>query len=298
MRAGNGRNGSCPFEVLPGVCLTVWNVPPGVRYSLDYARKDRSCTVSFFRTGSAVLDMADGQTTRLGPGDVLVASAKNIVLAAQAPGQCHGVTIDLDPVRIENSVRQDAFGLDLSRLAGFAAGCRVPLVMHADAVLSHVCFDLETLQTNGERGTLLYLKSMEVLVLVEKLICDDRHRVDVNADIADRRDRIALQAEAIMKRDVSQKITINGLANELGVSPTLLKDVFKKTFGKPVCGWFRDYRMQHACEMLVDCPHLSIGQIAAEIGYSNPSKFSKAFANYYGVTPRAWRFAHTRPSEN
>ena len=122
MRAGNGRNGSCPFEVLPGVCLTVWNVPPGVRYSLDYARKDRSCTVSFFRTGSTVLDMADGQTTHLGPGDVLVASAKNIVFAAQAPGQCHGVTIDLDPVRIEDGVRQDAFGLDLSRLAGFAAG--------------------------------------------------------------------------------------------------------------------------------------------------------------------------------
>lgn len=108
-----------PFEVLPGVCLTVWNVPPGVRYSLDYARKDRSCTVSFFRTGSAVLDMADGQTTHLGPGDVLVASAKNIVFAAQAPAQCHGVTIDLDPVRIEDSVRQDAAGLDLSRLAGF-----------------------------------------------------------------------------------------------------------------------------------------------------------------------------------
>lgn len=212
MRSGNGGNGLRPFEVLPGVCLTVWNVPPGVRYSLDYARKGRSCTVSFFRTGSAVLDMADGQTTYLGPGDVLVASAKNIVFAAQAPAQCHGVTIDLDPVRIEDSVRQDAFGLDLSRLAGFAAGCRVPLVMHADAVLSHVCFDLEALQTNGERGTLLYLKSMEVIVLV-------------------------------------------------------------------------------------GCPHLSIGQIAAEIGYSNPSKFSKAFADRYGVTPWAWRFAHTKPSE-
>lgn len=211
MRAGNGGNGSRPFEVLPGVCLTVWNVPPGVRYSLDYARKDRSCTVSFFRTGSEVLDMADGQTTHLGPGDVLVAPAKNIVFAVQAPAQCHGVTIGLDPVRIEGSVRQDAVGLDLSRLAGFAAGCRVPLVMHADAVLSHVCFDLEALQANGERGTLLYLKSMEVLV---------------------------------------------------------------------------------------DCPHLSIGQIAAEIGYSSPSKFSKAFANRYGVTPRAWRFAHTKPSEN
>lgn len=155
--------------------------------------------------------MADGQTTHLGPGDVLVAPAKNIVFAVQAPAQCHGVTIGLDPVRIEGSVRQDAVGLDLSRLAGFAAGCRVPLVMHADAVLSHVCFDLEALQANGERGTLLYLKSMEVLV---------------------------------------------------------------------------------------DCPHLSIGQIAAEIGYSSPSKFSKAFANRYGVTPRAWRFAHTKPSEN
>lgn len=91
MSAGNGGNGLRPFEVLPGVCLTVWNVPPGVRYSLDCARKDRSCTVSFFRTGSAVLDMADGQTMHLGPGDVLVASAKNIVFAAQAPAQCHGV---------------------------------------------------------------------------------------------------------------------------------------------------------------------------------------------------------------
>lgn len=54
--------------------------------------------------------------------------------------------------------------------------------------------------------------------------------------------------------------------------------------------------MQRACEMLVDRPQSSIGEIAADLGYANPSKFSKAFSECVGVTPRAWRSAQSRPS--
>lgn len=41
--------------------------------------------------------------------------------------------------------------------------------------------------------------------------------------------------------------------------------------------------------LLLEDPSLSILDIAMEIGYQSPSKFSTAFYNVYGVTPMQYR---------
>ena len=37
---------------------------------------------------------------------------------------------------------------------------------------------------------------------------------------------------------------------------------------------------------------MKIGDIALEMGYNNPSKFSKAFKSVYGVLPKNYRKKH------
>ena len=102
---------------------------------------------------------------------------------------------------------------------------------------------------------------------------------------------IANQAKAIMMDHVSDPRTIPALAKECGTSPTVLKQSFKEVFGVPIYSWYRNYRMTRAAEMLAETD-MTVFEVAYAVGYSNPSKFSHAFADCMGLNPRAWRQAH------
>lgn len=52
--------------------------------------------------------------------------------------------------------------------------------------------------------------------------------------------------------------------------------------------WLTRRRMELARQLLL-APSTSITNIALQIGYSNPSKFSAAFKRTFGITPSAWR---------
>ena len=72
------------------------------------------------------------------------------------------------------------------------------------------------------------------------------------------------------------------------LSLTMLKDCFKAVYGKPVHAFRREYKMQVATKLLTTTD-MSITELAGEFGYENPNKFSTAFKEVIGVSPRAYR---------
>ena len=103
--------------------------------------------------------------------------------------------------------------------------------------------------------------------------------------------QIAEQAMSLMGEDVSLRMTIPELARACSTSPTVLKQAFREVHGETIYQWLKRRRADMAADMLATSD-LSIAQIAATVGYSNPSKFSHAFSACKGMTPRAWRSAH------
>lgn len=106
---------------------------------------------------------------------------------------------------------------------------------------------------------------------------------------------IAFRAQQAMIADLGRTHAIEQLAQACGTSPTVLKQAFRESFGMPVYTWFRNYRVLRACELMEQEPDRRIASIAAEVGYANPSKFAKAFADCMGTSPREWRSQHARP---
>lgn len=100
--------------------------------------------------------------------------------------------------------------------------------------------------------------------------------------------RVALLARREMVRDMSSPKTIPTLAAICDTSPTVLKQAFRETFGMPIYSWYKEYRVRLAAETLLSTD-ASIAEVAASVGYSNPSKFTRAFTQTMGVTPRIWR---------
>ncbi len=79
--------------------------------------------------------------------------------------------------------------------------------------------------------------------------------------------------------------SLESLAQEVFMSTSKLKNLFKEVFGYTLYDYYNKSRLLRARDMLVSGQY-SIKQAGSEIGFSNLSHFAKAFKKEYGVLPR------------
>ncbi len=84
------------------------------------------------------------------------------------------------------------------------------------------------------------------------------------------------------------KLDIAKLARVAGVSETTLARHFRETLGLTISEYLRRRRMEEAARLL-SASHLSITQIAYEVGYEHPCNFSVAFRRHFNRSPRDLR---------
>ena len=77
---------------------------------------------------------------------------------------------------------------------------------------------------------------------------------------------------------------IEDLATEVGLSPTKLKNNFRLVFGDSIFQFFRKKQLESA-KVLLQQTDQSIKEIAAFYGYKNPSKFTAAYKETFGILP-------------
>ncbi|MBS7029374.1 MAG: helix-turn-helix transcriptional regulator [Faecalibacterium prausnitzii] len=92
--------------------------------------------------------------------------------------------------------------------------------------------------------------------------------------------------------DTTQRLTVHQtieqLAQDVGLSATALKTCFKGVYGSSVYAYQKEYRLQLAQKLLTETDS-TIAEIAHQIGYENPNKFSSAFRQSFGMTPTQYR---------
>lgn len=85
-------------------------------------------------------------------------------------------------------------------------------------------------------------------------------------------------------QNVQKSIPIETLAKQAGMSSSKYKTLFKQIIGATPYQYFLNNRMEKAMELLRGNEY-SVSQVAYQLGYSNPSKFSESFKKYYGKLP-------------
>ncbi len=94
--------------------------------------------------------------------------------------------------------------------------------------------------------------------------------------------------EQYLLNNLGRHVTLEELTEQFGVSGTTLKKHFREDHGMSLYAWFKSQRMQAAANALKNS-HDSILKIAGDYGYENASKFSAAFRDVFGVSPREYR---------
>ena len=87
--------------------------------------------------------------------------------------------------------------------------------------------------------------------------------------------------------------TIEALAGEAGLSTTTLTRHFAQYFGRTVGQYAQYVRMNKARELLAGGRH-SVSEVGYEVGYTNLTHFSQAFAKHFGMRPKAFLAAALR----
>jgi AraC-like DNA-binding protein len=110
-------------------------------------------------------------------------------------------------------------------------------------------------------------------------------RADASSDDAAWQERIAIACRLI-ERDLTTPPDLSSVARELGTTALVLRRRFGRCLGCPPSTWWRQQRLQRACELLVTQP---VAEVARLVGYADPTALAKQMRRRLGRMPSSFR---------
>lgn len=93
----------------------------------------------------------------------------------------------------------------------------------------------------------------------------------------------AMRVKNFIKRNYMNDVSVEALAESLGVNRIYLTRLFKADYGISIKKYLVSVRMSHAKRFIED-GH-SVSEAADMVGYSDVFAFSKMFKSYFGISP-------------
>jgi AraC-like DNA-binding protein len=106
---------------------------------------------------------------------------------------------------------------------------------------------------------------------------------------------------ALMHRQPAHPWTIATLANDVGISRSVLAERFRRYLSETPIAYLTRWRLQLGSQMLKSTSS-SVAQIAAEVGYESEPAFNRAFKREFGLPPARFRnqakLARSKPAHD
>lgn len=87
----------------------------------------------------------------------------------------------------------------------------------------------------------------------------------------------------------NEQISLEDMVNHCHISKQQLARYFKNAFGQTPINYITEYKLSRAKELLWHQPDLTVNEISAELGFSNPYYFTRVFTKKTGETPTEFR---------
>lgn len=130
----------------------------------------------------------------------------------------------------------------------------------------------------------LILQSL-VLELIYK-IGNEKRLTAFNRRIKDN-DKIIENAVRYIKSNLTEELTLEGVAKKMSVSPIYFHKIFKTSMGKTIRDYIEEQRIKRAVYLLQTTDY-TLTRIAYECGFSSQSYFSYVFKRRMKQTPREY----------
>mgnify|MGYP000281022171 FL=1 len=100
--------------------------------------------------------------------------------------------------------------------------------------------------------------------------------------------RPVLTAAEYIKKNYSQKLSLEEIAEQGGFNMNYFSELFKKETGKTFTAYVTDVRMEEAKKLLRDTD-MPVYEVAGAVGYKDSKFFSQQFVKTVGIKPMEYR---------
>lgn len=97
-----------------------------------------------------------------------------------------------------------------------------------------------------------------------------------------------------IEKHLGQPLTIEELSNVAGFSKYHFSRIFQSILHEPLAHYVNRIRMENALFLLAHRRDKNMTDITYELGFTDSAGFSRAFKNYYGITPREYRKEYSK----
>lgn len=168
------------------------------------------------------------------------------------------------------------------------------IIMDAYIVMMSFCEKIEGIEGKMQAQSEELKNSMKTIQTLEEIKNYIRMLlkkiIGVRDTISGRRysDIIEIAKDQIRKTYMSDEISLNTVAAEVGMSPSYFSSIFSKEMGKTFVEYLTEIRMDRAKELLM-CSSMKTSEIGYEVGYKDPHYFSYIFKKTQNCTPKEFR---------
>ncbi len=132
------------------------------------------------------------------------------------------------------------------------------------------------------------------LMGIVKAACDLVAGAGENARRAD----IARKADQYIQENyMMSSLSISSVAEHLNLTASYASALYKRQTGQAMLDAINLTRIHYA-KLLLTGSHMSLEQVAQQVGYYNSSSFIRAFKKYENITPGQYRALKSKPAEN
>ncbi|WP_414584054.1 helix-turn-helix domain-containing protein [Scytonema sp. PCC 10023] len=169
---------------------------------------------------------------------------------------------------------------------------RVELVPHfpnkCDKLIYQIGLALKTELQSDRLGSRLYAETAATFLAAHLL----RHYSDRKHTLQEYSDGLPKhklkRAIAYIQEYLAENVSLEAIANELGMSRYYFVRLFKQSMGVTPYQYVLQQRIERA-KMLLKQRERAISDIALECGFANQSHFTKHFRQFTGMTPKAYQ---------
>lgn len=284
----NGTGILYDYSIFPGIdlifmdfnCSDIFDEPNEMRNVLE---------IRHYQEGRVEFEFEGDKVFHLQQDEFCVNGMLNMPARYSFPfDYCSGLSLVLDKNSMTEVARSQLalFQIDISVLEEDLDTAHQWYICKTPPSMCHV---FEELYAAKEHETSQYfrIKVLELLYHATKLRKEDRVAATYYA-----REHIEIvkRVRKAMLKDLSRSTPLEQFLRGEAISTVTFQTIFKQIYGRSPYAYLKHYRMNSAAVQLRESNE-SINQIALSLGYSNASKFARAFRDVFGVLPKDYRTA-------
>lgn len=277
--------------------ITLYNVFPGIELvyndmHMAYCNKHQKtapCVVeiNYCKEGRCECLFGKNRYCYMSAGNLSFCSLQDNSHQSEFPtSHYHGITVTLDFSMITKEMNNilELLNINLAHIK-MLSEIQDFTIIRANSTVEHIFSELYTVPTEIRQGY-IRVKVLELLLILtqwnpqkDNLNCTNFSKIHIEC---------IKSIHKFLVSHFNEHYTINYLSEHFGISPTVMKKCFKGVYGDSIYAYMKLYRLRTA-EQLLKETDLTIGEIATQVGYTNPNKFTSAFHSKYKVTPTEYR---------